>query len=105
MTELVRAAVPGARVEYAPGGGPDPRSYRVDCGKLARLVPAFVPRWTAAEGSRQLADAFRAARLTGADLEDGRFQRLHRLRRLRADGGIDPTLRWTLRSPDPSAAR
>jgi nucleoside-diphosphate-sugar epimerase len=37
LAEMVQEIVPGSRVRYAEGGGPDPRCYRVDCGKLARL--------------------------------------------------------------------
>jgi nucleoside-diphosphate-sugar epimerase len=105
LVELVRDAVPGARVEYAPGGGPDPRSYRVDCGKLTRLVPGFVPRWTAARGCRQLVEAFRSADLTAADLEGARFQRVHRIRQLIAAGEVDAALRWRAPRPAGRAAR
>ena len=98
LAEIVRDAVPGTRVEYAPGGGPDPRSYRIDCGKMARRVPGFIPRWTVARGSRQLAEAFRTAGLRAADLTDPRFLRVRRLRQLLADGVVDQSLRWRVGS-------
>src|SRR4029078_9907875 len=33
IADMVLAVLPGSRVKYAPGGGPDPRCYRVDCSK------------------------------------------------------------------------
>src|SRR5713226_8101142 len=30
IADMVRDVVPGSRIKYAPGGGPDPRCYRVD---------------------------------------------------------------------------
>src|SRR5690242_4369031 len=39
LAEIVRATVPGCHIEYAEGGGPDKRCYRVDCSKIRRVVP------------------------------------------------------------------
>src|SRR5882724_6018378 len=51
---LVEQVVPGSKVRYAQGGGPDPRCYRVDCGKLARTIPEYQPQWTVRRGMEQL---------------------------------------------------
>ena len=93
LAEMVRRAVPGSRIEYADGAGPDPRSYRVDFAKVARAVPAFRPRWTVSEGIAQLAGAIQAAGLGRADLEGPRFRRVGRVRQLLADGALDSRLR------------
>ena len=34
LADMVEETVPGCRIEFAPGGGPDKRCYRVDCGKI-----------------------------------------------------------------------
>ena len=34
LADMVRDVIPGSQVEYAAGGGPDSRSYRVDCSKI-----------------------------------------------------------------------
>ena len=60
--------VPGCHVEYAPGGGPDKRCYRVNCDKIRRVLPGFRPQWTARKGAQQLYEAYRAAGLTFADI-------------------------------------
>ena len=41
-----------ARVEYAPGAGPDKRCYRVDCEKIRRVLPASSRNGTRAKAWR-----------------------------------------------------
>lgn len=95
LAEIVAAVVPGSRVEYAPGGGPDLRCYRVNFDKINRLVPAFRPRWTAREGARELYDAYRTIGLGTADIEGGRYIRISEIRRLQETGKLDAELHWT----------
>lgn len=92
LAQIVREAIPDSRIEYADGAGPDPRSYRVDFGKLARAVPGFAPRWTVRDGVRQLRDAFRARGLAAEDLASSRFRRVRRIRELLEAGEIDARL-------------
>jgi nucleoside-diphosphate-sugar epimerase len=93
LAEMVREGVPGARVEYAGDVRSDVRSYRVDFGKVAQSVPAFVPRWTVTEGVQQLSRVFRAAGLSATDLEATRFRRAGRVRQLLSEGALDASLR------------
>ena len=81
-------------IEYAPGGGPDARCYRIDCGKINRLVPGFQPRWNIASGAQQLYEAYVRAGLTTSDVTGPRFYRLGRLRELLSAGELDSGLRW-----------
>ena len=101
VAEAVRDAVPGSRLDYAEGAGPDPRCYRVDFGKLARSLPDFAPRWTVPLGVRELLDAFRAIGLRREDLEGDRYLRIQHIRRLLAENRLDGDLRW--RAPAASA--
>ena len=94
LAAIVEETVPGCRIEYAPGGGPDKRCYRVDCGKIRRAVPSFQPQWDARRGARQLYDAYRITGLTAADLEGTRYVRLRRIKELLAAGVLDASLRW-----------
>jgi len=87
--------VVGADIEYARDGRPDARSYRVDFGKLPRLLPEFRPRWDGRRGVEQLRAAYREARLTLEDFEGPRFNRVQKLKQLLAAGELDPALRWT----------
>jgi nucleoside-diphosphate-sugar epimerase len=93
LAEIVRDTFTGTEIEYAEGAGPDPRSYRVDFGKLARTLPDARPRWTARDGARELLDAYRRARLTSAGFDT--YTRLSRLRSLLVEGSLDDELRWS----------
>ena len=44
LADIVAETVPGCRVEYAPGGGPDKRCYRVNCDKIKRVLPELPAR-------------------------------------------------------------
>ena len=94
LADIVQAVVPGARIDYAADGGPDPRSYRVDFGKIQRLLPDFKPQWTAVRGADELYTAYRKAGLVLEDCEGPRFKRIDHLERLLGAGWLDATLRW-----------
>src|SRR5215207_2650693 len=104
LAEIVSETVPGCRITYAEGAGPDKRCYRVDCGKIARVLPAFQPRWDARAGARELYEAYRRAGLGEEDLLGPRFTRLARIRDLQAAGRLDGALRWTAEMPAAAAA-
>ncbi|HEX5483377.1 MAG TPA: SDR family oxidoreductase [Terriglobia bacterium] len=95
LADIVAETVPGCRVEYAPGGGPDKRCYRVNCDKIRRVLPSFEPQWTARLGAQELYDSYRAAGLTFEDVERGRYVRISHIRRLQEQGRLDASLRWT----------
>jgi nucleoside-diphosphate-sugar epimerase len=95
LADIVADTVPGCRVEYAPDGGPDTRCYRVNCGKIHRLLPGFRPQWTARKGAHELYEAYRAAGLSFADLELGRYIRITHIQKLMQAGQLDSSLRWS----------
>ena len=94
LATIVSETVPGCRVAYAPGGGPDTRCYRINCEKIARVLPGFRPQWTARQGALELYDAYRAAGLTRLDLEGDRYIRLKHILNLVATSQLDRSLRW-----------
>lgn len=95
LAKIVAETVPGCRIEYAPGGGPDKRCYRVNCEKIRRVLPGFRPQWTARKGAQELYDAYRAAGLTAEDLKGDRYFRITRIQRLLKSGQLDGSLHWT----------
>ena len=95
LADIVAEVVPGCRIEYALGGGPDLRCYRVNFDKINRVLPAFRPQWTARKGAQELFAAYRSAGLTGADVEQGRYIRLSEIRRLQQAGRLNNVLHWT----------
>jgi nucleoside-diphosphate-sugar epimerase len=94
LATIVNDTFPGCTIEYAEGAGPDPRSYRVDFGKLTRALPEFATKWTAADGARELRDAFEQVALTADGFQGDKYTRLARLKLLSAEGRIDGDLRW-----------
>lgn len=94
LAEIVREVVPESCIEYAPDGGPDPRCYRVDFGKIGRLLPDFKPQWNARRGAEELYAAYRTAGLMLEDCEGPRFKRIDHLKQLLVTGRVDATLRW-----------
>lgn len=95
LADIVSQVVPGCRIEYAPGGGPDKRCYRVTCDKIRRVLPEFRPLWTARKGAQELYDAYLAAKLTCEDIEAERYIRLSNIRRHLENQDLDASLRWT----------
>ena len=94
LATLVEELVPNSRVIYAKGGGPDPRCYRVDCSKLARILPEFQPQWMARRGIEELYLAYSRHGLTLQEFNSSRFLRIGHIQELLREQRIDSTLRW-----------
>ncbi len=94
LADIVAETIPGCHVEYAPGGGPDKRCYRVNCDKILRVLPNFRPQWTARKGAEELYDAYRSIGLTATDVQRGRYIRIAQIQRLQKAGQLDESLRW-----------
>jgi nucleoside-diphosphate-sugar epimerase len=93
IAEIVSRVVPDCRIEFAPGAGPDKRSYRVNFEKIARTIPAFKPMWNAAAGAEQLYAAFRASGLTNEIFRGPSFLRIQQIKELVSEGVLDCNLR------------
>ncbi|MGB0086756.1 MAG: NAD(P)-dependent oxidoreductase [Rhodomicrobiaceae bacterium] len=92
IAEVVSEVVPNCTLEYAPDAGPDTRSYRVSCEKIANTL-GFKPKWDVRSGAKQLYEAYRKSNLTLEEFEGPRYQRIAHIRMLLADGIIDNDLR------------
>jgi len=95
IAEIVGETVPGCRIEFAEGAGPDTRSYRVNFGKIAERLPAFRPRWRVRDGARELYEAYRKTDLKLEEFEGPKYRRIDSIRGLLAAGRLDASLRWT----------
>lgn len=95
LADIVKETVPGCSIEYAPGGGPDKRCYRVNCDKIQRVLPSFRPAWTARMGAQELYDAYRTNGLTAEHVANGRYFRINTIQSLLKSGKLDSTLHWT----------
>ena len=94
LAEIVKETVPGSRVDFAEGAGPDKRCYRVDCGKLERILPEYKPLWTARRGAKQLYEAYQKIGLRLEDFEGPRYRRIDHIKELISNGYLSANLRW-----------
>jgi nucleoside-diphosphate-sugar epimerase len=93
LAEIVGQVVPNCSIQYATDANPDTRCYRVNCDKIARVLPAFQPQWTARKGAEQLYQAFVANKVTVDDFEGPRYKRIAHIKELISSGAIDTNLR------------
>lgn len=99
IAEVVREVVPGCRIEYAPDGGPDKRSYRVDFSKIARVLPEFQPAWNVRRGAQELYEAYRQVGLTMDAFEGPRYKRIDTLKNMLNAGRLNADMRWPQAAP------
>ena len=88
VARLVGELLPASELSFAAGGGPDPRDYKVDFGKLERTFPEFRLEYDLERGARELLADFRRYGLPADCLTGERFIRLAALRRRLAEGAI-----------------
>ena len=93
LAEIVKDTVPGCRVEYAEGAGPDKRCYRVNCDKAAEKLPGFKAVWDAERGARELYDAYKKVGVTLDEFEGNRYKRIDHIKLSIEEGRIDNELR------------
>lgn len=93
LAEIVEATVPGCTLAFAPDAGPDRRNYRVDCRRIAEVLPAFQPRWDAARGAQELYAGYQRVGLTLDEFEGPRYKRIAHIKQLIERGELDETLR------------
>jgi nucleoside-diphosphate-sugar epimerase len=94
LAEIVEDVIPGVRASFAEGGGPDKRSYRVDCSKIQRVLPGFETRWDVRRGVEQLCEAYAGIGMTFEEFTGTRYLRINRVRELQEADRLDDELRW-----------
>jgi nucleoside-diphosphate-sugar epimerase len=96
LAAIVADQIPDCRIVYAEGAGPDQRCYRVNCDKLARLVPEFEPCWDVRRGVAQLHEACQTVGIRAGEFEDARYNRIEHLKQLLDQGRLGDDLRWQM---------
>jgi nucleoside-diphosphate-sugar epimerase len=94
LADIVQETVPDCVIQYAPGGEPDKRTYRVDFSKIQQILPAFQPQWTARRGAQELLAAYQQVGLTVDEFEGPRYKRIDHIRHLLRTNYLDGELRW-----------
>lgn len=95
IAEVIRDTVPSTEIGFASDAGPDKRTYRVDCEKIRRVLPAFEPQWTLEKGAKELYDAYKKHGVKLDDFEGPRYKRLAHIHELQASHLLGTDLRWT----------
>ncbi|MCU4653931.1 NAD-dependent epimerase/dehydratase family protein [Roseibacterium sp. SDUM158016] len=95
LAKIVAEVVPDCELQFAEGAGPDLRSYRVNCDKIRRVLPGFVPQWTPKKGAEEIYEACRSSGLTLEEFEGPRYQRIGHIMQLIEEERIDRTLAHT----------
>jgi len=98
IADMVKSVVPNCTIRYAEGGGPDPRSYRVDCSKIQQMLPAFKPQWSVMKGVVELYETYKANGLT-AEQFTNKYLRLKQIKKLQDAGRLDEDIRWQVAAP------
>ena len=93
VARIVEALVPGSRIAFAKGAGPDRRSYRVSFAKFEDAFPELHPRWTVRASAEQMLAAYRDYELRIEDFTGSRFMRIAHLKERLAAGELEETLR------------
>lgn len=93
LAAIVGEVIPGCKVEYAEGGSPDLRCYRVDCSKITSTL-GYRTNWTARAGVVELYATYRKFGLKLAEFEGSRYKRIDHVKELIAAGRLDNNLRW-----------
>jgi nucleoside-diphosphate-sugar epimerase len=86
---MIAEVMPGCGIEYAEGGTPDSRSYRVDCSKAESSLPGFKPGWDLNSGIRQVVHGVTTSDISGLQFEDHRYSRINYLKHRLATGSLD----------------
>jgi nucleoside-diphosphate-sugar epimerase len=88
LASIVAEAFPGTATTFGPPSA-DGRSYRVAFDKIARVVPAFRCRHTAATGAAELHEVFQRVGMSAATFGFRAFTRLRQLHHLLDTGQMD----------------
>jgi nucleoside-diphosphate-sugar epimerase len=94
LAEIVAEVVPDSQVDFASDASPDQRNYRVDCSKIASVLPEFQPQWDVRKGAQQLYEAYKRVEIDVNDFEGPRYRRISRIKHLLETGKLDENLRW-----------
>lgn len=94
IAQIVADGFPGCAVSSGPPSR-DNRSYRVSFDKIAKHVPSFRCKWTAADGVRELRTLFERIDMSTDTFAFRAFTRLKQLRYLSATRQLDDDFFWT----------
>lgn len=94
LAKIIEETIPGTKIRFSEGAGPDLRCYRVNCDKLVKTFPHAKPQWTARRGAEELHETYKKIGLKLEDFEGIRYQRVAHLKSLLGTHELNEDLRW-----------
>ncbi|MGA3020623.1 MAG: SDR family oxidoreductase [Candidatus Micrarchaeales archaeon] len=91
IAQIAKDAVPGSEIEFNPNGQKDFRSYNVSFKKIERVL-GFKCKWTAAEGAKELKDAYIEYDLNKESFQERLFWAGKQLKYLMENKKVDENL-------------
>ena len=94
IARMVGEVIPGCEVVITGEHGSDSRSYRVDFGKIKRMLPGFKPQWTLRKGIEEVYEAYQRYKMTEEKFMGRYFVRLRQIQYLMDSGKVTKELYW-----------
>jgi nucleoside-diphosphate-sugar epimerase len=94
IARMVGEVIPGCEIVITGEHGSDSRSYRVDFGKIKRMLPEFKPRWTLREGIKEVYEAYKTYGMDNEKFMGRYFVRLRQIQFLMDSGKVNNELYW-----------
>jgi nucleoside-diphosphate-sugar epimerase len=98
VAQLVEELVPGSKIAFGEGAGPDPRNYKVSGDKLMKTL-GFHCEWNVKRGMEELLAEYKRLDLTRETLEGSTLMRIAHVREHIANGTLDTSLRFINGNP------
>ncbi len=94
IAHMVGEVIPGCEIVITGEHGDDSRSYRVNFGKIKRLLPGFKPRWNLRKGIEDIYESYKKYKMDEEKFNGRYFIRLKQIRYLLDSGVVDKNLYW-----------
>ncbi len=94
IARMVGEIIPGCEVVITGEHGSDSRSYRVNFGKIKKMLPEFKPQWDLRKGIEQVYEAYQRYKMTDEKFKGRYFVRLRQIQYLMDSGKINDELYW-----------
>lgn len=94
LAEIIAAEIPSSKIRIDDGAGPDRRNYRVNCDKIAEMLPGFKPKWRAETGIADLARDYVQHQTSLKEFLSSRYLRIKHVKELQDSGELNSDLFW-----------
>ncbi|MBP7088331.1 MAG: SDR family oxidoreductase [Candidatus Omnitrophica bacterium] len=95
IADVIQKVMPECNIEYTGEHGSDSRTYKVNFGKINRVLgDYFKPSWNIERGVREILKVYKANKLTKDDFDSDKFTRLKRINKLLENNKVDKKLFW-----------